>query len=281
VQLVKLFKNGEPFKMSSARAPSSPCATWSTQVGPDVTRFVMLTRKNDAPLDFDFDKVLEQSKDNPVFYVQYAHARVPVRAAQGRRGGDRAPPRWRRRICRGWHPRPSWRWRASSPNGRAWSRSRPATHEPHRIAFYLYELASEFHALWNQGNDEPALRFLQEGDRRGHVRRKSRLRCHGVVISAGLGILGVDPGRGDALSRRNPPGAAWRLRQRRRGARAVGADLGPVRDYFEGKRRVVQQAEAGGKHLLPPARRWASPISDARRFCAALLAQAPTASRWS
>ncbi len=88
-QLVRLFKNGEPFKMSKRAGNFVTLRDVVDQVGPDVTRFVMLTRKNDAPLDFDFDKVREQSKDNPVFYVQYAHARDSVGAAQGRRSGDR------------------------------------------------------------------------------------------------------------------------------------------------------------------------------------------------
>ena len=162
------------------------------QVGPDVTRFVMLTRKNDAPLDFDFDKVLEQSKDNPVFYVQYAHARVCVGAAQGRRGGPRvddAPgPRDRGRPSRGTGVLRQAG--GMAPPGRELA---ARTGEPHRVAFYLYDLASAFHGLWNLGHDAPAPAF-RAGGRRRHIPRKIALaRAVGVVISAGLGILGVTP----------------------------------------------------------------------------------------
>jgi arginyl-tRNA synthetase len=186
-QLVKLWKNGEPFKMSKRAGNFVTLRDVVDQVGPDVTRFHMLTRKNDAPLDFDFDKVLEQSKDNPVFYVQYAHARVHSvlrkAAEQGielRDAPDLADPQefavakklaeWPRLVeiaARG--------------------------HEPHRVAFYLYELASEFHALWNRGNDQPALRFLQEADPVASAGKIALPRAVGVVISAGLGILGVTP----------------------------------------------------------------------------------------
>ena len=134
------------------------------QVGPDVTRFVMLTRKNDAPLDFDFDKVLEQSKDNPVFYVQYAHARAQSVLARAAEAGLRD----RRRRAGGGRPRRARRagraraWRARRRSGRGRSRSRRPSHEPHRIAFYLYDLASEFHALQHQGKLDPELRFIRE-----------------------------------------------------------------------------------------------------------------------
>ena len=134
------------------------------QVGPDVTRFVMLTRKNDAPLDFDFDKVLEQSKDNPVFYVQYAHARAQSVLARAAEAGLRD----RRRRAGRRRPRA----RSAPPGELALARKAAewprqveiaaANHEPHRIAFYLYDLASEFHALQHQGKLDPELRFIRE-----------------------------------------------------------------------------------------------------------------------
>ncbi|MGV6847540.1 MAG: arginine--tRNA ligase [Marinibacterium sp.] len=193
-QLVRLFKNGEPFKMSKRAGNFVTLRDVVDRVGPDVTRFVMLTRKNDATLDFDFDKVLEQSRDNPVFYVQYAHARVKsvLRRAEaagiaaddaalagadlarldhaGEIGLARKLAEWPRLI-----------------------EVAARTHEPHRIAFYLYELAGEFHALWNRGNDEPALRFLQEDDEAVSQSKLAMARAVSIVISAGLGILGVTP----------------------------------------------------------------------------------------
>jgi arginyl-tRNA synthetase len=192
MQLVKLTKEGEPFKMSKRAGTFVTLRDVVDQVGPDVTRFVMLTRKNDAPLEFDFDKVLEQTKDNPVFYVQYAHARVrsvlrKARAAgidvsdaalaQARDVGHEAELEVARKLAE-------------------WPRTveiAARTHEPHRIAFYLYDLASAFHALWNRGNDEPALRFLQEGDPETSGAKIALPRAVSVVISAGLGILGVTP----------------------------------------------------------------------------------------
>lgn len=157
------------------------------QVGPDVTRFVMLTRKNDAPLDFDFDKVLEQSRDNPVFYVQYAHARVQSvlrkAAAQGIQLTDTPKLEDEAEF-------------AVAKKIAEWPRLveiAARTHEPHRIAFYLYELSSEFHALWNRGNDKPELRFLQDGKNDSSAAKIALPRAVAVVISAGLGILGVTP----------------------------------------------------------------------------------------
>jgi len=158
-------------------------------VGADVTRFVMLTRKNDAPLDFDFDKVREQSKDNPVFYVQYAHARI--RSVQ-RKADDAGIAVDTSDLSRIAHPAEF----ALAAKLAEWPRivdTAATAHEPHRVAFYLYDLASEFHGLWNKGNAEPELRFLQEDD---PVATKAKLALIGavqVVISNGLGILGVTP----------------------------------------------------------------------------------------
>jgi arginyl-tRNA synthetase len=186
VQLVKLFKNGEPFKMSKRAGTFVTLNDVVEQAGKDVTRFIMLTRKNDASLDFDFDKVLEQSKDNPVFYVQYAHARVQSVLRKAADAGvvltdmpkfdDPAEIAVARKLA-------------------DWPRQveiAAKSHEPHRIAFYLYELASDFHALWNKGNDKPELRFLQD-DLEASSAKIALPRAVAVVISAGLGILGVTP----------------------------------------------------------------------------------------
>jgi len=186
-QLVRLYKDGAPFKMSKRSGNFVTLRDVVEQVGSDVTRFVMLTRKNDAPLDFDFDKVLEQSKDNPVFYVQYAIARVNSVLRKAAEQGivlvdtpkleDEAELAVAKKLAE-------------------WPRLveiAARTHEPHRIAFYLYELASEFHALWNKGNDKTHLRFLQEGNTAASAEKIALPRAVGVVISAGLGILGVTP----------------------------------------------------------------------------------------
>jgi arginyl-tRNA synthetase len=186
-QLVKLFKNGEPFKMSKRAGTFVTLRDVVDQVGPDVTRFVMLTRKNDAPLDFDFDKVLEQSKENPVFYVQYAHARVRSVMRKVEELG----------LATSDHPRLEDEAEFAVARKIAeWPRLveiAARNHEPHRVAFYLYELASDFHALWNRGNDQPTLRFVQEGDPAATAAKIALPRAVGVVISAGLGILGVTP----------------------------------------------------------------------------------------
>ncbi|NNF25139.1 MAG: arginine--tRNA ligase [Rhodobacteraceae bacterium] len=186
-QLVRLYKDGAPFKMSKRAGTFVTLRDVVDMVGADVTRFVMLTRKNDAPLDFDFDKVAEQSKDNPVFYVQYAHARVKSALRKVEEAGlpisdhpkleDAAEFAVARKIAE-------------------WPRLveiAARNHEPHRVAFYLYELASEFHALWNRGNDNPALRFVQEDDPDATAAKIALPRAVAVVISAGLGILGVHP----------------------------------------------------------------------------------------
>ena len=193
-QLVKLFKNGEPFKMSKRAGNFVTLRDVVEQVGPGVTRFHMLTRKNDAPLDFDFDKVLEQSKDNPVFYVQYAHARVHSVLRRARDAGvDVSEAALAKAdLSKLGHDAEL---KVAHQIGE-WPRLveiAARTNEPHRIAFYLYELASDFHSLWNRGNDEPALRFVQEGDTDTTSAKIALARAVAVVISAGLGILGVEP----------------------------------------------------------------------------------------
>jgi len=194
IQLVKLYKNGEPFKMSKRAGTFVTLRDVVEQVGADVTRFHMLTRKNDAPLDFDFEKVLEQSKDNPVFYVQYAHARVCSVLRKATEAGiahddatlaatDLSGLTHEAEL-------------AVAKKLAEWPRLveiAGRTNEPHRIAFFLYELSSDFHSLWNRGNDDLSLRFLQEGDTDASQAKIALARAVAVVISAGLGILGVTP----------------------------------------------------------------------------------------
>jgi arginyl-tRNA synthetase len=192
-QLVKLWKNGEPFKMSKRAGNFVTLRDVVEQVGPGVTRFHMLTRKNDAPLDFDFDKVLEQSKDNPVFYVQYAHARVAsVLRKAAEAGIDVSDAALQAADLSGLSHETELEVARKLAEWPRLVEIAARTNEPHRVAFYLYELASDFHALWNRGNDEPTLRFIQEGEVATSQAKIALARAVAVVISAGLGILGVE-----------------------------------------------------------------------------------------
>ncbi|MBI1492096.1 arginine--tRNA ligase [Halocynthiibacter styelae] len=193
-QLVKLFKNGEPFKMSKRAGTFVTLRDVVDQVGPDVTRFVMLTRKNDAPLDFDFDKVLEQSKDNPVFYVQYAHARVNSVLKKATAAGvpvDNAALQAADLSALDHEAELAVAKKIASFPRLVETAAR--TNEPHRVAFYLYELASDFHALYHMGKNDEGLRALQEGNISLSQSKIALARAVSVVISAGLGILGVKP----------------------------------------------------------------------------------------
>ena len=191
-QIVKLYKGGEPFKMSKRAGTFITVQDLLAEVGRDVTRFIMLTRKNDAPLDFDFDKAVEQSRDNPVYYVQYAHARVQSVLRKAAEQGVEATPEALADAV------PTYIHEAELALARKiaeWPRLveiAARTHEPHRVAFYLYDLASELHALWNRGNDEPALRFLQD-DPVATLHRLALPRAAGLVIARALRILGVTP----------------------------------------------------------------------------------------
>ncbi|MEM9123990.1 MAG: DALR anticodon-binding domain-containing protein, partial [Pseudomonadota bacterium] len=159
------------------------------EVGPDVARFIMLMRKNDAQLDFDVDKVTEQSKDNPVWYVQYAHARIRSVLRKGAQAGM-TPDLDALAVLT--HEAEL----ELAAKMAAWPRIveiAAAAHEPHRIAFYLYDLASDLHAHWNKGNAEPELRFLQEGDQATSAGKLALAQAVSIVISAGLGILGITP----------------------------------------------------------------------------------------
>jgi arginyl-tRNA synthetase len=195
VQLVKLLRAGEPVKMSKRAGEFVTLREVVDEVGRDAVRFMMLFRKNDAALDFDLAKVIEQSRDNPVFYVQYGHARgqsvfrnareafpdLPadminlLEAANLDLLADPAELALMRQIAL--YPR--------VVEGAA------AAHEPHRIAFYLYDLASEFHALWTLGNASPHLRFIIQNDRELTLARLVLIQGVVTVLASGLGLLGV------------------------------------------------------------------------------------------
>ena len=169
------------------------------EVGRDAARFMMLYRKNDAVLDFDLAKVIEQSRDNPVFYVQYGHARaqsvfrnarallpeLPDEAAARADNAGQGPPGAPRRCGRAFA---LMRRLALYPR---LLEAAAVAHEPHRIAFYLYDLASEFHAQWNKGNDAPHLRFIIQNDPLMTTTRLALVQGVVTVLASGLSLLGV------------------------------------------------------------------------------------------
>jgi arginyl-tRNA synthetase len=198
IQLVKLLRAGAPVKMSKRAGDFVTLREVVDEVGRDAVRFMMLYRKNDAALEFDLAKVIEQSRDNPVFYVQYGHARgrsvfrnarevVPdlpsepsslasvLAGAPLERLDDPGELALMRRIAL--YPR--------LLEGAA------VAHEPHRIAFYLYELASDFHAQWNRGKDTPHLRFIIQNDPQVTLARLALVQGVVIVLASGLGLLGV------------------------------------------------------------------------------------------
>jgi len=195
-QMVNLMDAGEPVKMSKRAGTFVTLRDVIDEVGKDVVRFIMLTRKNDAGLDFDFSKVREQSKDNPVFYVQYAHARAysVLRMAAEELGADgvgdekvmgadlsllvdeselaliRLMAAWPRLV-----------------------ETAASAHEPHRMAFYMYDLAAEFHQLWNKGKDDAALRFIIKENVPLTMARLALVRALGSTIASGFNVFGVTP----------------------------------------------------------------------------------------
>jgi arginyl-tRNA synthetase len=187
VQMVRLFRGGEPVKMSKRAGDFVTLAEVVNEVGRDVVRFMMLTRRADAPLDFDFTKVVEASKDNPVFYVQYAHARISSLKRKAAEAGldlgkeadlsllDEEELGLVKRMSQ--YPRVL--------------ESAALAHEPHRIAFYLYDLAAEFHALWNRGNDAPDRRFLIENNPQLSRARLELAMGIAQIIRSGLDLMGV------------------------------------------------------------------------------------------
>ncbi|MBM3504139.1 MAG: arginine--tRNA ligase [Alphaproteobacteria bacterium] len=194
--LVKLLRAGAPAKMSKRSGDLVTVRDVVDEVGRDVVRLIMLTQKPESPMEFDFVRVTEKSKDNPVFYIQYAHARIRsvMRRVASEVPGVSTDPRDLQgaNLARLGHPAE----RALVRLTLQWPRIVEASadaHEPHRIAYYLHELASAFHALWNQGTEAPELRFLVgEDPELTHARLAM---CQGVaaVIASGLAVIGVEP----------------------------------------------------------------------------------------
>jgi arginyl-tRNA synthetase len=193
-QLVRLLSGGEPVKMSKRSGDFVTLRDLVGEVGPDPIRFMMVYRKNDAPMDFDFQKVTEQSKDNPVFYVQYAHARTrsifrQVAAEMPQLAVDRGSlltARLERLEDVG--EMGLIRRLAEFPRV---VESAAEAHEPHRVAFFLHELASDLHAHWNRGKELPQLRFINPTDSESTLARLALVEAVRVVLSTGLAILGV------------------------------------------------------------------------------------------
>lgn len=195
-QLVHLMDKGQPVKMSKRAGTFVTLRDVIDAVGRDVIRFIMLTRRSDQTLEFDYAKVTEQSKDNPVFYVQYAHARccsVLRNAAEADPAADLSGP--------GLAGAPLDR--LDEPDELAlvkamanWPRvveGAAEAHEPHRIAFYLQDLAAAFHALWNRGRDDASMRFLVEGEPELTRARLALVKAVALVIASGLEVMGVEP----------------------------------------------------------------------------------------
>jgi arginyl-tRNA synthetase len=198
VQLVKLLRNGEPVKMSKRSGDFVTLREVVDEVGNDAVRFMMLYRKNDAVLDFDLAKVIEQSKDNPVFYVQYGHARGHSIFRNAREVFPDLPEQEDARLA--YLSDAKLELLSDSTELELLKRlamyprmieGAAAAHEPHRIAFYLYDLASEFHALWTKGRDLPYLRFIINDD--AHMTKARLAMVQGVVsvLASGLAVLGV------------------------------------------------------------------------------------------
>ncbi|MFZ0986396.1 MAG: arginine--tRNA ligase [Xanthobacteraceae bacterium] len=196
VQLVKLLRAGQPVKMSKRAGEFVTLREVVDEVGRDPVRFMMLFRKNDAVLDFDLVKVLEQSRDNPVFYVQYGHARAQsvfrnARAAFADLPHDVAQLAERADLARLDDTAELALMRQIALYPRILAGA-AAAHEPHRIAFYLFDLASEFHALWTLGNASPHLRFIIQNDRQLTEARLVLVQGVATVLASGLALLGVE-----------------------------------------------------------------------------------------
>src|SRR6516165_1166531 len=196
VQLVKLLRAGQPVKMSKRAGEFVTLREVVDEVGRDPVRFMMLFRKNDAMLDFDLVKVLEQSRDNPVFYVQYGHARAQsvfrnVRVVFADLPDNVAQLAERADLARLDDPAELALMRQVALYPRILAGA-AAAHEPHRIAFYLFDLASEFHALWTLGNASPHLRFIIQNDRQLTEARLVLVQGVATVLASGLALLGVE-----------------------------------------------------------------------------------------
>jgi arginyl-tRNA synthetase len=188
VQMVKLLRAGEPIKMSKRSGNFVTLADVVEEVGKDVVRFMMLTKRADTPLEFDFAKVVEASKDNPVFYVQYAHARISSLQRKAAEAGVSLDAPADLSLLDGEELALV---KLASQYPRVVEAAAMA-HEPHRIAFYLYDLAAALHALWNRGNDDTDRRFLIESKPQLSRARLELARGIGQVIRNGLALMGVE-----------------------------------------------------------------------------------------
>ncbi|WHO71732.1 arginine--tRNA ligase [Rhizobium sp. BT03] len=192
-QLVKLYRNGEPVKMSKRSGDFVTLRDVVEEVGRDSVRFMMLYRKNSEPLDFDFAKVTEQSKDNPVFYVQYAHARCMSVFRQAREAFgdlDVSPAQLAQTIA-GISDPAELQLVAKLAEFPRIVEAAAQSQEPHRVAFYLYDLASSFHAHWNKGKDQPELRFVNDKNRESTIARLGLVYAVASVLKSGLAITGT------------------------------------------------------------------------------------------
>ncbi|PDT14591.1 arginine--tRNA ligase [Rhizobium sp. J15] len=192
-QLVKLYRNGEPVKMSKRSGDFVTLRDVVEEVGRDSVRFMMLYRKNSEPLDFDFAKVTEQSKDNPVFYVQYAHARCMSVFRQAREAfpGLEVSPEDLAKTVAGIGDPAELQLVAKLAEFPRVVEAAAQSQEPHRIAFYLYDLASSFHAHWNKGKDQPELRFVNDKNRESSIARLGLVYAVASVLKSGLAITGT------------------------------------------------------------------------------------------
>jgi len=195
-QMVRLLRDGEQVKMSKRSGEFVTLREVVDEVGSDAVRFMMLYRKNDAPLDFDLVKVREQSKDNPVFYVQYAHARchsVARQAAEAFPQADLSPENLATRAAASQtaiDPAELELLRRIAQYPRIVEAAAKA-HEPHRIAFFVHEIASLLHQFWAKGKDSTHLRFVNQSDEESSLERLALAYAIRCVIASGLRILGV------------------------------------------------------------------------------------------
>ena len=195
-QIVHVLKGGQPLRMSKRAGTFITLRDLLDEVGPDAVRFTMLTRKSDAQMEFDIDQAVAQTRENPVFYVQYAHARCRsvLRAATELLGADAVAPESLAGAALD-----SLENEAELALLRrlgAWPRSVEAAalaREPHRIAFFLYDLAADFHMLWNRGRDDSALRFLQTDHKAETLARLALVAATAMTIRSGLAVMGVTP----------------------------------------------------------------------------------------
>jgi len=195
-QLVRVMRDGEPVKMSKRAGTFVALSDVVDEVGKDVVRFIMLTRKNDAPLDFDLAKVTEESRDNPVFYVQYAHARCHSVIRNAQNDFPDLDTSQAALAQADFSLLESVEEMALIRQLAAWPRlveSAAEASEPHRIAYYLYDLASSFHSLWTQGKENAHLRFIIQDNPALTLARLALLRSIAFVIASGLDVFGVEP----------------------------------------------------------------------------------------